>query len=167
MTEKRNFIGQIIAYLFFAGFLGVLSNYPTYSHTTADQATIKLTMNHSGKLKEKCRQRSEEEMAKLPPNMRVSMDCPRERSPIKLEMIVDGKEIYKETLLPFGLTRDGEATAYRRFNIKAGEHRVQVRMKDDVNTEGYDYHFEQTLTLAPSQVMVIHFDNLLGKFVAI
>lgn len=161
------YVGQGIAFLLFIAFLGILSDYPTYSHTTEDQSTLKLTLNHAGKLIEECRKRSEEELSEMPPNMRTQMDCPRERSSILLEVRLDGQEIYRETLLPFGFNRDGEASTYSRFTLSSGEYRLEVKMKDDANSEDFNYYFDQRIRLVPSEVKVIRFNTLLDKFVII
>ena len=35
-----------------------------------------------------------QELAKLPPNMRTKMDCPRQRSEVQVELDMDGKPLY-------------------------------------------------------------------------
>ena len=52
--------------------------------------TITFGLEYSGKPVGDCRPLSAEESAKLPPNMRAPMICPRERSPVKSYAIVHG-----------------------------------------------------------------------------
>jgi hypothetical protein len=47
-----------------------------------DVALVKLSISHLGD--RECRKRTPEELEKMPPNMRAPLDCPRERSDIKV-----------------------------------------------------------------------------------
>jgi len=42
--------------------------------------------------------------------------------------------------------------------VPAGEHRIAVRLSDDVRARDHAYQREATVTLAPGQVLVIDFD---------
>ena len=105
----------------FALVIGVFSRWPAYQHLASDQALIKLSFNHQGKPVADCRRLSAEELAKLPPNMRAPMDCPRERSPITVELDVDGSPALRHVARPTGLSRDGASAVYHRMQV-AGRH---------------------------------------------
>jgi hypothetical protein len=158
-------VGQIVAYGLFVALLGAFASGPAYQHQAADQATIKLSLRHTGQLLGECRQRSPEEMLAMPANMRLADECPRERSPILLELDVDGDLAYSEVLQARGIHNDGRASAYHRMTVPAGEIRVDVRLKDHIEAE--DFHFEGShqIDLAPAQVLVIDFDEQQGRFV--
>jgi hypothetical protein len=94
---------------------------------------IKLSISHLGD--RECRKRTPEELAKLPPNMRAPMDCPRERSDIRLEVDLDGQPVFRTVMHPTGLYKDGVSTVYKRFELKAGSHQVAVRMNDNLMTK--------------------------------
>ena len=81
MNQATRIFAQALLYAAFAAVVGYFATAPVYRHLPADQALIKLSFSHSGKLLAECRQRSPEELAKMPPNMRAPMDCPRERPP--------------------------------------------------------------------------------------
>mgnify|MGYP002411172277 FL=1 len=85
------------------------------------------------------------------------MDCPRERSDIRVEVDIDGQNVVKHTLHPTGLYKDGISTMYRRLSLKAGEHKIAVRMQDNVKLEGWRYEKEETIDLKPAQSLVIDF----------
>ena len=72
-------------------FIGCLLLHPRYRHLAHDQALLKLSFTHAGQLVHECRRRTPEELAKLPPNMRAPLDCPRERSPVTVELALDGQ----------------------------------------------------------------------------
>jgi hypothetical protein len=148
----------LILYGIFALIIGVFSRWPEYHHLASNQALIKLSFIHSGKRVAECRQRSAEELAKLPPNMRAPMNCGRERAPVRVEVDVDGMPAVRHLAAPSGLSRDGASSVYRRLSVAAGAHRVAVRLKDSATGNGFDYQREQMVTLAPAQILVIDFD---------
>lgn len=148
--------GQVVLYGAFAAFIGYFATDPRYQHLPSDHALVKLSLAHFGD--RECRKRTQEELQKLPPNMRAPMECPRERSPLKIEFEMDGKPMYQGTIQPTGLSKDGISTVYRRFELPAGEHRIAVRMSDNVREPGFKYVKEDTVTLKPAQVLVIDFN---------
>lgn len=150
-------LGQALLYGLFALFVGYFSSAPRFQALAPDQALIKLSFVHHGEFVTPCRQRTAEELAKLAPNMRTPMDCPRARSPVRVEIDLDGAPLYRGVAAPSGLARDGAATVYRRFPVRAGEHRLAVRLNDNARVEGFNFSREDTLKLQPAQVLVIDF----------
>lgn len=158
------YIGQVVAYVLFAVFVGVFSDTPAYYPLGPEEAAIKLSFTHAGERAQPCRTRSAEEIAKLPPNMRVAEDCPRERSPVRIELTLDGELVYRDALKPAGLKRDMASTAYRRFIVSAGEHTLALRLSDRPDGE-FNYAYEANVRLAPAQLLVIDFKPESGGFV--
>lgn len=156
MLKPAALIGQVVLYGAFAVFVGYFATSPRYRQIPDDGALIKLSMSHLGG--RECRQRTPEELTKLPPNMRAPMECPRGRSDIKLEMTLDGKPLFETTMQPTGLSRDGVATVYKRFEVKAGTYRLGVRMNDNLTRPGFNYEKEADVTLRPGQVLVVDFN---------
>jgi hypothetical protein len=151
-------LGQALLYGAFALAIGVFSHWPTYRHLGVDQALVKVSFSQQGKPVAECRAASAEELAKLPPNMRAPRVCPRERSPITIEVDLDGARALSRVVPPAGLSRDGASAYYRRIEVPAGRHHVAVRVKDDVRSAGFDYTHAADVTLQPAQVLVIDFD---------
>jgi hypothetical protein len=158
LARAFGWFGQLALYGAFAAAIGVFSRWPAYQHLAPDQALIKLSFNHQGKPVAPCRRPSAEEQAKLPPNMRAPLVCPRERSPITVELDIDGKPALRRVAQPSGLSRDGASALYHRIELPAGTHALAVRLKDSVLSAGFDYTREATVTLKPAQVVVIDFD---------
>lgn len=150
-------VGQAIFYGLFAVIIGYFSTGPRYQHLAPDQALIKLSFSHHGQPVTECRKRSAEELAKLAPNMRAPMACPRERSPVTVQIELDGKPLHKSVIAPSGLSKDGTSTTYQRFEVPAGEHTLAVKMNDSIRIEGFNYVKEEKLTLKPAQIVVIDF----------
>lgn len=148
-------VGQILLYSLFAVVIGIFSRWPAYQPLAADQAMLKLSFSHHGKPIAECRQASAAELAKLPPNMRAPTVCPRQRSPVLVELDIDGKPSYRHTAMPSGLSKDGASAVYHRLELNAGSHRIAVRINDDARSQGFQYMREATVMLKPAQILVI------------
>lgn len=157
-TTPAAWIGQGLLYALFALAIGTFSTWPAYRHLPADQALIKLSFTHHGKRVLECRQLSPAELAKLPPNMRAPMQCPRERVPVLVELDIDGARIIRYAAAPSGLSKDGPSAVYQRLPVAAGPHRIAVRLKDSAAGTGFDYSRDESVTLKPAQVLVIDFN---------
>ena len=157
MPEPRYIAGQIIAYTLFAICLGYFSNSPSYTHVDPEMALIKLSFSHAGKHKEECRRLTPEEIAALAPNMRRPMDCPRERVPVHVELVLDGNTILRKSYAPTGLAHDGASSAYEKIVVKPGLHQLTVRLRDSNRKGGFDYANSTTINLVSRQQFVIDF----------
>jgi hypothetical protein len=162
VAKPISWIGQALLYGLFALIIGYFSSSPPYRHLPADQALIKLSFSHEGKPVSACRPRSAEELAKLAPNMRAPMDCPRGRSPVTVEIDLDGIPAYRYVASPSGLSRDGASTVYHRIPVHSGEHRLAIRLNDDARITGFNYLRQETVTLKPGKVLVIDFNQEAG-----
>ena len=158
LSKPLAYSGQAIAYVLFAAVIGYFSVFPTYQHLAPDMALLKVSFSHFGQHKEECRKRTEEELARLPPNMRAPMDCSRERSPVKVRVDMDGQLLYQETLSPGGVSKDGASTVYRRFPVNAGKHALLVQLNDSVRIKGFNYTREQAIDIRPGKVVLVDFD---------
>ena len=155
-------LAQAVCFALFALGIGYLSTAPVYQHLGKNEALVRLSISHAGQLIGECRDRTEVELSKLSRNMRAAQDCPRERSPVTIEVELDGKPLYREAIPPSGLSRDGASTVYRRFATPAGEHRLTVRVNDSVRTQGFNYQRSEVVKLEPAQVLVIDFNRQQG-----
>ena len=157
MKNALRYAGQAVAYAAFAVFVGYFATFPRYQHLQPDEGLLRLSFKHAGQPIGACRQRTPEELAKLPPQLRAQVDCPRERSPVHVRVEFDGRALYDETFPPAGLRRDGAASGYRRLPIAAGRHDVKVAFNDDVKVKGFNYEREATVDVKPGQVILIDF----------
>lgn len=147
--------GQVVLYGAFAAFIGFFATSPKYKQIPDDVAVVRVSFSHLGD--RECRKRTPEELAKLPPNMRAPMDCPRERSDIQFELDIDDKNVVKHVLHPTGLYKDGISTMYRRIELKAGTYKFVARMQDNNKLEGWRYVKEGTIDLKPAQNLVVDY----------
>ena len=165
MNRALNWTGQALLYAGFAVALGVFSRWPVYHPLPDDMAQVKVSFIHHGARVAECRPYTAEEQAKMPPNMRKAEKCERERSPVSIEVDIDGKTVLARTAVPSGLSRDGASTLYQRMNIPAGQHQIAVRFKDDQKSAGFTSQVEETVTLKPAQVLVIDYSADKGGIV--
>ena len=150
--------GQVLLYGLFALAIGVFSQWPPYRPIGSDQAVIKISVTRLGQPVGECRRLSPDELAKLPPNMRDPLQCPRERSPLTMEVDVGGQRVLQRVAPPSGLSKDGSASIYERLVVAAGPQRIDVHFKDDVRPGAVTYHRQASVNLVPGQVLVVDFD---------
>jgi hypothetical protein len=158
------YAAQFVLYVAFGVAIAWFSRYPVFHALPSDQALVRLSFSHGAKPKSPCRTRTPEELAKLAPNMRLAEDCPRERSPIKMQLEMDGKLLYEIVAPPTGLARDGAATVYRRLPVPAGTHRFRVRLADGPDG-AFVHDVEKTVELAAGSALLIDFQASQGGFV--
>ena len=155
----RRLMGQAVVLAALASWIGYCSNQPPYRHLAGDMATIKLSLRHAGRILGECRERSAEELAGMPANMRVALVCPRERSPLLLELMIDDLTVYSDVLPPRGIHGDGRVSMYQRLQVPAGQVNLWVRLKDRLDSPEFPYQAHGTVTLMPGANLVIDFDG--------
>lgn len=158
------YAGQTVAYAAFIALLGFFATAPAYDPVDPEAATIKLSFMHVGQRKIECRKLSPAEIAQLPPNMRLTLDCPRERLPVLVELELDDKLLLRRELAASGLSRDRASSIYQKFVVPPGRHRVTARLRDSARTEGFDYARSTEVELKPRQNFVVDFHAAAGGF---
>jgi hypothetical protein len=164
MKQILRIAAQLALYVPLMALIGYFSVSPRYATLAPDEALVRLSFIHAAERKEACRVRTPEELAKLPPNMRAALDCPRERASLLVELEIDGEIALRREVPPAGVQRDGNATVYHRLPVPAGRHRIVARLRDRPG-EGFNYVREQTLELAPGAALLIDFSREKGGFV--
>ena len=164
MNQWLRYLAQALLYIPFMAVVGYFSTYPAYTHIPEDHGLVRLSFSHAAQRLRPCRQRSTEELAKLPPNMRTPLDCSRERSNLTIELEMDGKPVYHAVIPPAGLSKDGAATVYQRLAVAAGSHRFVLRMRDQASGD-FNYTRDAIIELRPGRAMVIDFDEKQGGFI--
>lgn len=167
VTRKHYFrpAGVALAWLLFAASALVFTIWPRFSQLKEGNAIISLSFSKAGQRLQECRQRSQEELNKLPPNMRQPADCPRQRHPVDVQFSADGQVLYQQSLSPSGFWKDGESTVYYRVEIPAGSHELFIGMNDSGRKDGFDYTGQTELSLSERQHMVVEFDHLNKSFI--
>lgn len=162
--KALRFAAQLALYAPLMAILAYFSTEPRFSVVAPGEALVRVSFIHATQRRQACRERTPEELAKLAPNMRAALDCPRERSPLLVEVELDGRLVLRREVQPSGLRRDGNAVVYERMALPAGRHRIVARLRD--RPEG-DFNFirDETLELAGGRSLIIDFNAAQGGFV--
>jgi len=161
-NKPLRYLLQAINYSVFMGLIWYFASSPSIRLVAEDEAMITIAFAHAGESREPCRRLSNDELAKLPPNMRKPEDCPRERSPVVIEALLNGNTIYNTSLQPPGLFKDGGVNVYFSSKIPAGDHRFAIKMDDSVRSEGFDHTFERDISIQPAQILLVNFTTQKG-----
>ena len=156
---------QVLNYTVFMALVWYFSASPSYRQLAEDEAVITVAFSHAGERREACRKLTQEELLKLPPNMRIPTDCPRERSPVKVELFLDEELTISEVAKAPGLYEDQGVDIFRKIKVPIGTHDLRIRMNDNVRVEGPTYTHEQQIELKPAQMLVVDFKRDGGEFI--
>jgi hypothetical protein len=154
--KPRHYAGQAALYLVSGLLIAYLSDHPTYTRMEPNTSLLKLSLTHPGDKADPCHERTKEELAKLPPNMRSKMECSRRRVPVMLELDLDGKKIYSQSSEPAGLSKDGASRFYARFVIPSGPHKLTARMRDGVE-DRFNYEASADVMLESGHILVVDY----------
>ena len=149
---------QAFLYALFAWVVGYFATSPAFRLLDENEALLRLSFVHPGKPKTDCRARTPEELAKMPPQMRAAVDCPRERSPVHVQVDLDGVAIVDGVFPPAGLSKDGASSGYWRQAIPAGPHQLKVRVNDDARRQDFPYQGAASMNVKPGQIVLIDFN---------
>ena len=121
------------------GFIGFFATQPAYTYLAEDQALLKLSFSHAGQPLKPCRRYTHEELGQTKFSERSATSCERGRWPVYVELDLDGEPLYRGDHEPAGLWNDGPSAVYARFEVPAGRHRLDVRLRDDGADSGFNY----------------------------
>jgi hypothetical protein len=144
--------------------LGVatLSARPAWQSLPEGVGLLRLSLTHSGV--RACRDRTAEELAKLPSNMRTRQLCDRRRAPIRVEMDIDGRPFVALDVSPSGLAGSGPSRVYERFELPAGSYRLDLRLADDPAVKDFAHRASYDIMLESAESVAIDFDAASGGF---
>ena len=164
MREVLGYAGQALFYAVVVAVIGYFSSAPAYQQVPPGLAQIKLSFRHGGERVEDCRKLTQDELQALPANERRPNTCSRERVPVVVALILDGKPLYSAVLPPSGLAGDGPSETYVKFLVPAGHHALEDRLRDSKREEGYDYEKVADIDLVPHQSLAVDFKADQGGF---
>jgi len=165
VADLLRYAGQVVFYGIISVGVGLLASRPLVEYFPPDKAQIKISFSHGADRVEECRRLTTEEIAKLPPSKRRPHTCGRERLPVHVQILLNEVPIYDEVVQPTGLSRDGPARIYRKFQVTPGRHEITARLRDSNRTEGFDYERRVNMELVPLQNLAIDFSSDQGTFI--
>ncbi len=155
--SAMRYIGQGLFYALFFLPIVYFTQEPSQTILEPNKAVLKVAVRHPGKIIGECQPIEGAELARVPGNMKLPEICPRERSSLRLKVLLDGEPLYAEKVKPAGLHSDGISSVYRRFSIPAGNHDLELYMNDDVSVPGFNWQLQEVIELQPAQVIVASF----------
>lgn len=155
---------EVLAWVTFSVVVGLLSVWPRLEVVETERSIVTVTFSHAAQRVGECRQLTQDELNKLPPNMRKPSDCPRERFPVRIELRSGENVLYQGTLLASGIWSDGKANIYERIEIDSGIHDLFVGMNDSGGSEGFDFENTEQIDVVAGRNVVIRFDPESGQF---
>ena len=164
VNSLLRYVVQVLAYIVFAAIVGYLSFWPQYQYAAPDKAAVKLSLSHATERVVPCVELTPKEVAELPPNMRRTQSCERQRLPLVLQLDVDGERTYELVAAPSGLWEDGPASVYERFDLEPGSHSMTVRLRDTARQSGWDYTHTEDVILEAGRYLTITFKAENGGF---
>lgn len=158
MTRFRptQLLGQALAWGMFMLATGVFAQWPVFSPLPPGHAQLKLSMAHLTERLEPCVELSPEELAALPPNMRVVERCPRARADAVIELEANGELLLSASVRPVGLARGGRTYLQDRWGLPPGEYQLTLRLRDTPRNEGFDKVQHLSLRLAPGESALLN-----------
>jgi hypothetical protein len=125
MTRRDRTAGIALAVAVLAGLVWA-SNAPMTTNRSPD-ARLRLAWSARPERIEKCRQQSEEELARLPAHMRQAIACEGTTAEYRLQVRHEGALVAERVVRGGGLRRDRRLYVFEEFLLPAGEATVDVR----------------------------------------
>ena len=101
MHKGIRYLAQAALYALFFVPLAYFSRTPIYSNLEEGMAVLKVAVRHPGVIVGECTSAASTGHGMRPSAMTQSIEvCPRERSPLKLKLTLDGKVLYDATVPP-------------------------------------------------------------------
>lgn len=157
MADAKRYLGQALLYALFFLPLVYITHQPQHRHLDEGMAVLKVAVRHAGAIIGECTPITGAGTASRGSNLHLAEICPRERSPLKIELLLDGETLYRATVPASGLHNDGVASMYQRFNVPTGKHHLELLLNDDVAAQGHTWRLEKYIELQAAQVMVATF----------
>lgn len=160
-TAPRHALAAIGISLALCAVLAVVSDLG-YASPPVDGSRLVVTFKHPGEISEECRQVTEEENAAKPAHMRRPEVCERQRSPVRLQIHIDGQRQLERTLTPTGLWQDGSSLALERIDVEPGVHEVIVRIGDVSDETDWPHVERKRIEFTHGHRRVLLFDRNTG-----
>jgi len=142
-----------------------------YTAAETNDGELRLAWRWRSERVELCRNRSEEELAKLPVHMRSATACERRLRPWRLEVRVDGRVVADDQVRATGAEGDRPLSVFRRLPLAPGRYTVSVVFSplavagDTAIAPPPPRILDASLVVAPRQVVLVTMDTDRGVLV--
>lgn len=126
MTALYRMLGAALAIALMAVIAWGSSASLTVHGSTAGQ--LRLAWSARPERIEKCRQRTEEELARLPQHMRQPLACEGATAEYRLHVRIDGALVFERVVRGGGLRQDRSLYVFHEMTLEPGETTLEVRL---------------------------------------
>ncbi len=142
-----------------------------FSFYAPEDSMLKIAFKHSGKRLEECdeesfllreaeryrRENRESQGVRMDIGLLEKTGCSRERYPVELRLMVDGKVLLDKVYPPVGLRKDGASFIYERFLLESGIHEIEITMKDGKDSP--PYVLKKKVEFPAKKILLVRFDD--------
>jgi hypothetical protein len=143
--------------------IAALSRVP-YHPDDSDHASLRFSWRARGDRTETCRDRTHEELEKLPVHMRTPQVCEGESVEYELTVSIDGDERIDKEIHPAGAKGDRPLFVLEELRLEPGRHELHVRFQ---HGERAAFAMDTTVDLARGQIALVTIDHATNRFVVI
>ena len=152
-------VGQIIFFALLMWLVGYLSIFPKISVHDEQETELRLVVRHSGRVIGECTAVSEKELQNLPANMQRLVNCPREKSPMLVELVVDHELSFESLVTPSGLHNDGVLAEFKVFTLKTGTRHIHATATSNTHEGEIVEYYEGEVEFSADRVVVLQLDD--------
>ena len=134
----------------------------------SDQALLRLAWSARPERIERCRQQSEEELARLPAHMRQPVSCEGVNAQYRLTVRDEGRLVMERVVRGGGLRQDRRLYVFHELPLAPGDRRIEVRFDrvDSGGSESVDHQsggetvpahlaLDQRVRVGPREVILV------------
>jgi hypothetical protein len=163
-VNVRGGIGLVLA-LGMAGALGAFSRIPV-GLADPEFAQVRLSWRLDAEVVEDCRERTSEELERLPAHMRSAEVCEGRGTPWRLRVEVDGTERVHRIVEPRGARGDRPVAVVAELPVEVGTHRVEIRFEPtDSGATSEALTYDDLVELGSGEVALITVDPAARRLV--
>lgn len=158
MSATRRILAASLA-LALVALLVAASQWPWQVHGE-DEARIRLSWRTVSEPLEACREPTAEELAALPPHMRMKEICERRHAPLRLAVRLDGVAVHDAVHQPSGARGDRPLYVFEEIPVAPGAHRLQLELREEIGgiARRAPLTLDAVVQLAPREVALVTLD---------
>jgi hypothetical protein len=155
-------VERIAGALLALGVLTILvaaSQWPWQVHGD-DQARVRLSWRIVSEPLRACRKPTADELAALPPHMRMKEICERRHTPFRLVVRLDGETVRDAVREPSGARGDRPLYVFEEIAVAPGTHRIEVEFREEREGDARSpaLGLDQETRLGPRQIALVTLD---------
>ncbi len=158
MSAVTRILGGLLALALMA-LMVLASQWPWQVHGEGE-ALIRLSWRTVSEPLRACRKPTAEELAALPPHMRMDEICERRHTPFRLLVRLDGTIVRDSVQEPAGARGDRPLYVFEEIPVAPGPHRIEVEFREEIEggARRPPLHLDRETKLAPREIALVTLD---------